>query len=1024
MINNGNLLNQYDESKRIIRQAMEDKQLVLFVGAGASIASGMPTWGQAVNEIAKRLSLKGDNLDYLRIPQYYFNTRGKKEYTQLMRKIFRHSEYLMPHAIHKKIIDFNTETIITTNYDHLIEQAAEENSQIISVVSKDTDLPYRKGGRELIKMHGDFENDNFVLKEDDYLAYDRNFKLIENYVRSLIGTKVVLFVGYSFSDPDLKLIFSWVKDILGGDFQRAYLIESGKAYDINESDYFRNFGINILYASVQFENDFNKDNLTNNLLLMLDWLLTPYSTDKLTSLYNDLKPFGSMNYASYNYLDIALYKVGIRSDNNKLVIDDTIKKSEKDTKDLFNALAYLQWTKLGENITISDDLILYTYFDKNKSIEEWQEENNKRAEEYFKDYKSNKNDYHKISFILDVLYKSSIKMIECHLPGARRSGWRVLCIPIASPNTYDWMDKVNTFDYSALEAIVKTNSEHLSITNPELYMEQGYIQYILGNYLAAYNCYKNAKTIYYNRQEYIRFFIAEFDRWILAKTIIRNDGIICGVSKSDVDSVKKECNSICLDKLFDSLPDLGDSNKVLKDMYTFNVAYSLFRDAYNNSEIVHEQANTKYLFFSGKAAFAGMRNDITDYYNYITMNMLPVNNYAEHNNIFRIYFSSIVNSVMVTDKNVSTFGTEVLHRVHPNELQSFDILVALKFENLKDLDRIIKDYNTNIPLSSDALNYLNTVVYNCKSRIPKSVFMFDTTFWKCITILGHSNLTVELVDLILQKINEPIGTDDLRLQVNRVIVFLNNANKQKMISKKGVDCIRNHLIKTLGAINADKGTTIALKNLIITELRILKDEGNTFDRIDSIKSIISDETRLMCLSIYSYLGDNCKAAIAKKYNDWSFDASSSGFEFYYYLVDTGIIRPNQEVEKQIFEYYSKNDDNSKGDGGEISFPMQNEDDFLYQLLELFLKDLVIDKTTCKKIIKQHNIPGAEWLMNYKEYDYENFDVNWLLACTPKLLDDFCRDGKIKQNIKHAVEKAYRIGNIDSKITDIYFKTLV
>ena len=38
---NNNLLNQYIESKRIIRQAMDDYQLVLFVGAGASIASGI-----------------------------------------------------------------------------------------------------------------------------------------------------------------------------------------------------------------------------------------------------------------------------------------------------------------------------------------------------------------------------------------------------------------------------------------------------------------------------------------------------------------------------------------------------------------------------------------------------------------------------------------------------------------------------------------------------------------------------------------------------------------------------------------------------------------------------------------------------------------------------------------------------------------------------------------------------------------------------------------------------------------------
>ena len=39
--------------------------------------------------------------------------------------------------------------------------------------------------KEIIKMHGDFEHDNFVLKEDDYLSYSENFKLIETYIKSL-----------------------------------------------------------------------------------------------------------------------------------------------------------------------------------------------------------------------------------------------------------------------------------------------------------------------------------------------------------------------------------------------------------------------------------------------------------------------------------------------------------------------------------------------------------------------------------------------------------------------------------------------------------------------------------------------------------------------------------------------------------------------------------------------------------------------------------------------------------------------
>ena len=138
--------------------------------------SGMPSWGSAIKEIAKRLDItENDKLDYLRIPQYYYNSRGKKEYTQLMRNIFRAGEDLETKPIHKKIIEIGAQTIITTNYDHLIEKAAEDSAVVLDVVCRNEDLPYRKGGKELIKIHGDFEHDNFVLKEEDYLAYSRSY---------------------------------------------------------------------------------------------------------------------------------------------------------------------------------------------------------------------------------------------------------------------------------------------------------------------------------------------------------------------------------------------------------------------------------------------------------------------------------------------------------------------------------------------------------------------------------------------------------------------------------------------------------------------------------------------------------------------------------------------------------------------------------------------------------------------------------------------------------------------------------
>ncbi|OUP15886.1 hypothetical protein B5F30_04405 [Lactobacillus johnsonii] len=181
---NKTLRASYEESKRIIREAQVNNKLVLFVGAGVSIDSGMPSWKSAIDEVKHRLGIEED--DYLKIPQYYYDARGKKEYTALMRKIFKYGKPLPIKTVHRKIMQFNASTIITTNYDHLIEQAAEENAEVRQVISCDSDLPYETASKELIKMHGDFEHDNFVLKEDDYLYYASNFKLIENYIKSRV----------------------------------------------------------------------------------------------------------------------------------------------------------------------------------------------------------------------------------------------------------------------------------------------------------------------------------------------------------------------------------------------------------------------------------------------------------------------------------------------------------------------------------------------------------------------------------------------------------------------------------------------------------------------------------------------------------------------------------------------------------------------------------------------------------------------------------------------------------------------
>lgn len=285
----------YEEERRLIRKAMAEHKLVLFVGSGTSLDAGMPSWSSAVYQIAQKLQIHVNDADMLKIPQYYYNLYGQHNYTKLMRKIFKYDTPLHPGRVHNLILRFNADTIITTNYDHLLEQAAENNGKILHAVADDTELPYTKGNK-LIKMHGDFEHGNFVLKENDYLNYTQNFKLINNYITSLAGTNLLLFVGYSFSDPDVKQIISWLKNALGNDLQQAYMISVSPVEKVID-DYFKKFGINIIYAQ-DIAIARRKENIskTETLEEALQWILDDDNRTDLENLYQRL--------GSYRYLDM------------------------------------------------------------------------------------------------------------------------------------------------------------------------------------------------------------------------------------------------------------------------------------------------------------------------------------------------------------------------------------------------------------------------------------------------------------------------------------------------------------------------------------------------------------------------------------------------------------------------------------------------------------------------------------------------------------------------------------------------
>jgi len=235
-----------------LRKAWEDDRLVIFVGAGVSCNSGIPSWYDLIKIFAIKLGIDKcdkckllsndcpDNCkekynfcrdDYLKIPQYFFN-KSEPDYWKTIQKVF--NVKAKPNEINNMIMELQPKHIITTNFDKLIENTDSLNKMIYRIVVKNEDLLNNKSKKSyIIKMHGDIdEPSTIVLKEDDYLNYSRNHILIETFIKSLLVDHTFLFIGYALNDYNLKLIINWLeylaKDCKEGERKKNYIFTDSK----------------------------------------------------------------------------------------------------------------------------------------------------------------------------------------------------------------------------------------------------------------------------------------------------------------------------------------------------------------------------------------------------------------------------------------------------------------------------------------------------------------------------------------------------------------------------------------------------------------------------------------------------------------------------------------------------------------------------------------------------------------------------------------------------------------------------
>jgi len=199
----------------------------VFVGAGLSRAAGYVDWRALLKGVAAELGLDVDReTDLIAVAQYHLNekrSRGRLNQAIIDELVGSAT----PTRSHSILARLPVPTVWTTNYDQLLERSFENAGKIVDLKLTQENLAQTKRDRDVVlyKMHGCVTQPHeAVLTKDDYEQYAVRRPLFVESLKGDLIAKTFLFVGFSFTDPNIDYILSRVRVLLGENIREHFCI--------------------------------------------------------------------------------------------------------------------------------------------------------------------------------------------------------------------------------------------------------------------------------------------------------------------------------------------------------------------------------------------------------------------------------------------------------------------------------------------------------------------------------------------------------------------------------------------------------------------------------------------------------------------------------------------------------------------------------------------------------------------------------------------------------------------------------
>lgn len=968
-----------EQFKRII-EASQTESLTFFVGAGVSKLSDAPKWSELIDAFSKELGRAKksyySNEEYLSIPQMYYYSIEQDEgkYYDFINNCFGNKK-LIPNTIHKMLLDFNPRAFITTNFDDLLETAASENCQSFKAVACDDEISEINGNRFILKLHGDLNHRNVVLKEEDYLNYSENFKLVETLLKSIFATNTVVFIGYGLNDYNIKLILNWTKTLLKEKFNKPIFIYTDDTeLSKEELRYHESKGLCVVdyrHCADDEPTDFidryrcvlNSINDSSKFSIK-----AKDETEAFELLYDLLAPLNTMKALRIQDIEEKLH--------NKVIIE---------SHGVINI-------SVGENIL----------FKRFVAINDMSEDERMEL---------NCDTIQKYQTIASVLLKAQIRGFLC---SDRKHH------TIANDNFVFANPCCLQFDYAEMQKyIVKEYDDYLDNYKKAYYLAKLY------RFKESYELFVTVATEAYIAKDYLTHFLSQANRYVVYQAMKSANNNLMYYNSFDLEGLNGGIfSSEQVEHIFERLPiEFQNEYICFKEIASFNLLYENCYYSLQDGIKLQDAIESKTIEL-GLTSADKVISRINQNLHFFLGNGLYMEEFTEFKTTIRSLMSTLVHKYSVQSKKIATDNDIFGKSSSDIYFDNIDFYCFVEYFDTKQLNKLLHKHSVKtldfknmetIELSvRNLFSYYDEVL---KSKQSIEILSIQNKIERCLNLLRYVDISQEVVDIVCSFIFKYEFRD---ICIGDKILFLDSQVwKRKRYSETTASAIENKLIyyidRHIDAIINNKKFDLLSSHSGLNYPNLIH-YINSDDCFSSrklayrITKIIQNSYTQFKEQIkwhyYSYLSNAQKKSVVK----WIREELAKEFSFddFLFLINYDV-KIDKKTLSALKKYLRNEIELSKKESPIKAYPKHDYFEAL-NLVGYFCRAGSLKRKDFSSFLNYSSM--FDLFYKFEKFDFENFDVTWLLNWQKEMIQTLSKNKKVRNKTRECIAKEINLAQLN------------